>query len=49
MLMAFYTGRYPHVKVSSQLMDAHIYLMKRWVLDYLADKKYLPILVTLIK
>lgn len=35
-----YTVRYPHVKVCSQLMDAHLYLMKRWVLDYLADKKY---------
>lgn len=36
----FLLNRYPHVKVSSQLIDAHLYLVKRWVIDYLGDKKY---------
>ena len=39
----FLFNRYPHVKVSSQLIDAHLYLVKRWVIDYLGDKKYVII------
>ena len=27
------------MRVSSRLKDAHLYLMRRWVLDYLADNK----------
>lgn len=31
--------RHPHIRVFSQLLDAHLYLLKRWVLDYLADNR----------
>jgi translation initiation factor eIF-2B subunit gamma len=31
--------RHPHMRISSRLTDAHLYLMRRWVLDYLADNK----------
>ena len=33
--------RHPHIHIYSQLMDAHLYLMKRWVLDYLCENKWL--------
>lgn len=31
--------RHPHMRISSRLTDAHVYLMRRWVLDYLAENK----------
>ena len=27
------------MRMSSRLTDAHVYLMRRWVLDYLAENK----------
>ena len=32
-------GRHPHIRLHSQLEDAHLYLVKRWVLDYLAENR----------
>ena len=34
--------RYPHVRMYSRLVDAHLYLLKKWVLDYLMDNKCEP-------
>ncbi|KAL8575329.1 hypothetical protein ACOMHN_003163 [Nucella lapillus] len=31
--------RYPRIKMKGSLTDCHLYLMKRWVLDYLATHK----------
>ena len=31
--------RYPHMRVCSQLVDAHLYLLKKWVIDYLKKNK----------
>lgn len=33
------TCRYPHMRVCSQLTDAHLYLLKKWVIDYLKKNK----------
>ena len=31
--------RHPRIRIYSQLMDAHLYLLRRWVLDYLTENK----------
>lgn len=31
--------RHPHIRLHSRLEDAHLYLVKRWVLDYLAENR----------
>ncbi|XP_038056309.1 translation initiation factor eIF-2B subunit gamma-like [Patiria miniata] len=31
--------RYPFIQVKTRLMDAHMYILKKWVLDFLADNK----------
>ena len=33
------------MRISSRLTDAHLYLMRRWVLDYLADNKLVAIYI----
>ncbi|KAI8057777.1 nucleotide-diphospho-sugar transferase [Syncephalis plumigaleata] len=30
--------KYPRVRLHANLLDAHVYIFKRWVLDYLADQ-----------
>ncbi|KAI9594461.1 nucleotide-diphospho-sugar transferase, partial [Syncephalis fuscata] len=30
--------KYPRVRLYANLLDAHVYIFKRWVLDYLADQ-----------
>ncbi|CAI8013772.1 Translation initiation factor eIF-2B subunit gamma [Geodia barretti] len=35
----FLLKRHPHMRVSSRLTDTHLYLMRRWVLDYLAENR----------
>ncbi|XP_071799207.1 translation initiation factor eIF2B subunit gamma-like [Asterias amurensis] len=31
--------RYPFIQVKTRLMDAHMYILKKWVIDFLADNK----------
>lgn len=31
---------FPHISMHSDLTDAHIYVMKKWVVDYTIDNKY---------
>ncbi|XP_022110388.1 translation initiation factor eIF-2B subunit gamma-like [Acanthaster planci] len=31
--------RYPFIQVKTRLMDAHMYILKKWVLDFLGDNK----------
>ena len=30
---------FPHVKVHSNLVDAHLYIFKKWVIDYVASNR----------
>ena len=30
---------FPHVKVQSNLVDAHLYIFKKWVFDYVASNR----------
>ena len=32
-------SRVPHFVIHSKLLDAHVYIIRRWVLDYLGDQK----------
>ena len=36
-LIHFY--RYPCINIVKNLMDAHLYIIKKWVVDYLAENK----------
>lgn len=31
---------FPQISMHSDLIDAHIYVLKKWVVDYIADNKY---------
>jgi len=31
--------KYPHMKISTHLIDAHVYILKKWVIDYMSKMK----------
>jgi hypothetical protein len=31
--------KHPHISMFSQLTDAHLYILRKWVIDYLAYEK----------
>ena len=33
--------RHPHFRLHSQLLDAHLYIVSKWVLDYLHENRSL--------
>lgn len=39
--------RYPHMRVCSQLVDAHLYILKKWTIDYLKKNKQVSDMILL--
>ena len=33
----FITFRHPYIQIKTHLMDAHMYILKKWVVDFLSE------------